>query len=146
MGLSVSKQEIDLDKNLKFDLILEISCPENKNSKCNTKDNKLIKKYLENRFWNYLNSIGETEYESLYFRDDTFSKKETKKVKIIKNQFIVSFDIFLGYKTSPLYIEDFQTDMLTILKKRLSQLNISYYKKIKNYKVNVKSIENLVNI
>ena len=42
MGLSISKQEIDLDKNLKFDLILEISCSENKNKKCNTVDNKLI--------------------------------------------------------------------------------------------------------
>ena len=146
MGLSISKQEIDLDKNLKFDLILEISCSENKNKKCNTVDNKLIKKYLKNNFWQYLNSIGEKEYDSLYFTGETFAKKETKKVKLSKNLFVVSFDIFLGYKTSPLYIEDFQKEMLTILKKRLKILKIPFYKKIKSYEVNVKSIENLVNI
>tara|TARA_B110000027_G_C15842405_1_gene179028 strand:- start:66 stop:518 length:453 start_codon:yes stop_codon:yes gene_type:complete len=148
MGIFVSKQEIDLDKNVKYDLVFELTCPYQKKNKCNQKDKQTIKKYLETKLYKDINDICKGEIISTYCGLQKLKKKDitvSNKYIVSINTKLLSINPKLRRKTSQLYLEDFQSEMLEVLQHNVSSGGFPLNQKIEKYFLFPQSIENLVN-
>jgi hypothetical protein len=158
MGIFLSKEKINFTKNIKYDLILEVTTY-SKNTKfqektnTTSKDKHFLKNYLHNKLYRELNSIifsdGKffTNNKPNYRNLQKLNKNDIRKIKYENDTYIISISTKLNKINNEIdfYINDFIKEILEVLQHDVSSGGLPLYQKKEKYFLFPQKIENVTN-